>query len=176
MRRNVPFKPGFVELVCVLASIFFVSCSTHMTTRASGVRLVGPEQAYEMEAQCDFLANVSGKANWFLFSDTAHNNALNEILDQAGELGATHLFVNRANFRMLFGEAYFCANCQNEKGEPITEGCEDKDGNAVPLRDMAECKGDGNTWIGTPRDQARCEEKGGKWVTNKDVLRGEKKK
>lgn len=143
-----------------------------MSTRASAVRLVSPEQAHEIEGQCDFLANVSGEGHWMLLTDVAHNNALNEILDHAAELGATHLFINKGNFRKLFGEAYFCVYCQDEKGEPDTARCEDKKGNAVSAKDMEECRANGNVWVGIARDRARCEEKGGKWVTNRDVLRG----
>lgn len=162
----------FISLLNILA---LASCSSTLSTRASRVRLISAMQAHQVESECEFLANVTGSyprggcclclgypGCW-----TYNNNALNELLDHAAELGATHVFVNLGNNQELRGEAYRCAVCQDEYGMPdvsyceLPDGsrdkgfCQDADGN---VKGQAHCEGA----IGTNKKE--CEENCGEWV------------
>jgi hypothetical protein len=160
-----------VFLTFLLISIFPVACATHISTRAAKVRVVSTEQAHECEIQCKFVGNVTGDAFWMLHPDIAYNNALNEVLDHAAEVGATHVFVNYGYHRDLRGEAYFCAHCVDENGVPDSFKCIDKDGNLTHIKKEKRCVREGNQWLVPADIKEKCEAKDWFWVPNKDVLR-----
>lgn len=180
---NMIFNKNVRLLICCLGLLFvFSSCATDLATRATRVRLVTAEKAKEMEDQCEFIGNVVGRSDWIFSAKVAHHNALAELLDNAAEIGATHLFVNRGSFRQLMGEAFYCARCVDKNDNPDVDRCEDKSGNPVAIDSKVKCEAEGNLWVLGPANQIVCEAKGGYWVINKDVLRkpetqpGEEKK
>jgi hypothetical protein len=174
--------------------LFLASCSSTLSTRASHVRLVSAVQAQEVETQCEFLGNVSGTPSFwgYVFYGfglwgsywTYSNEALNEMLDNAAELGATHVFVNRGNSLELRGEAFVCAYCRMPDGEADTAACLGPDGE--PDEDacvdakgkpagMAHCEGAeadgadacaeaGGTWV-PDVSKMECEGQGNTWVS-----------
>ncbi len=169
-------KIGRLTLLIFLSSaLFLTACGPPLSTRGSRVRLVTVEQTYEIEKQCNFLGNVRGSAlfpygcvfSWGFMRDTFYAGALNELLDNAAELGASHVFVNQGDGPFLIGEAYFCAFCLMPDGRPDEDYCEGPDGR----RDVGYCvDGFGNRVGAAHCDGAegkireKCEENGGKWV------------
>jgi hypothetical protein len=157
-------------------------------------------QAQEVETQCEFLGNVSGTPSFwgYVFYGfglwgsywTYSNEALNEMLDNAAELGATHVFVNRGNSLELRGEAFVCAYCRMPDGEADTVACLGPDGE--PDEDacvdakgkpagMAHCEGAeadgpdacaeaGGTWVPAV-SKMECEGQGNTWVTRAKTRR-----
>ena len=160
-------------LICLTALTFLVSCTVRQTTRATRVRLVSVEQAHMCEDECEFLGNVTGYSCWFMTRGFAHNNALHELQDNAVELGATHVFVNRGAKRSLRGEAYFCAFCKDVDGKPIDSYCLDEEGNKNYTVDKEICSEKEHTWVSKPNSREKCERREGTWVPNEDMLRRE---
>lgn len=173
-RAILPVK-SWAILFCMIAPLIFMSCATHIATRATQVRLVSALRAQDVENICEFLGNVTGsdfpKGGCLSWSDVwqriAYNNALNELMKNADELGATHLFVNMGYYYDLRGEAFVCAYCLGPKGEPDVAYCLDEYGDP----DMAYCQ----DFEGKPTGNARCDgadkdneteciECGGKWI------------
>lgn len=182
-----------VILICLVAAFALVlaSCATEMSTRATRVRLVSVDQINECEVQCEFLGNVQGESypygGWLFWLYTprriAYNNALNELLDNAAELGATHVYVNLGDYPDLRGEAYSCCYCKAVDGKPDEDYCQFSDGkrDAAYCRDSngevvggayckyaegkdpAECKANGGTWV-PAIDKKECENKGSEWI------------
>ena len=185
-------KATGVILVCLIAAftLALASCATEMSTRASRVRLVSVDQMNECEVRCEFLGNVQGESypcfGWLFWSYTtrriAYNNALNELLDNAAELGATHVYVNLGDYPDLRGEAYSCCYCIGPDGNPDEDYCRLADGKrdaaccrdsndkvigeacckCAEGKDPAECKANGGTWV-PAIDEKECENKGGGW-------------
>jgi hypothetical protein len=175
-RRIFFFKSGLIS-ISLLTILTLASCSSYSTlsTRASRVRLVSALQAHQVESECEFLGNVTGLYTregcclclgypgcW-----TYNNKALNQLLDHAAELGATHVFVNLGNNQELRGEAYLCAYCQDVYGDPDIAYCELPDG----TRDMGFCqdidgniKGQAHCENAIGQNKKECEENCGKWV------------
>jgi hypothetical protein len=179
-------------LVSMVSALLLTSCATEMSTRASRVRLVSAVQAHQVENKCKFLGNVSGASffwggcclSWGFLREVPYNNALNELLDNAAELGATHVFVNLGTGEGLRGDAYRCAYCrapdgdpdvgycQGRDGKPDVALCHDPDGNIVGSafcegaegKNRAECKANCGKWV-PAIDQNTCEADGNKWVT-----------
>jgi hypothetical protein len=185
-------KATGVIFVCLIAAFTLVlaSCATEMSTRASRVRLVSVDHINECEVQCEFLGNVQGESyqsGWLFWSYTArriaYNNALNELLDNAAELGATHVYVNLGDYPDLRGEAYSCCYCRTPDGKPdedycrFADGkrdaacCRDRDGKVIGAahcecaegKDPVECKANGGKWI-PAIDKKECEKRSGKWI------------
>lgn len=169
-------KMGLVFII-LITPLILASCATHIATKATQVRLVSAMQAQDVEDQCEFLGNITGSdfpfpcgsflSWWDVWRRIAHNNALNELMNNAAELGATHLFANLGNYYDLRGEAYICAYCQGVNGEPDVAYCLDADGNP----DVAYCGDNDGNPVGTvycegaeKEDQTECEECGGKWI------------
>jgi len=198
MKGDVTKKLSDRSVLLFVGLLFLLSlsaCATKSTlsTRASQVRLVSALEAHAVEGQCKFLGNVAAidRYRWsWLFWDNLYggywdydNKALNELLDHAAELGATHVFVNLGNGRELRGEAYCCADCRGPDGRPDTEYCEDKKGaeieglcqdaesgvtGAAYCADAAgddpnACKENGGQWI-PAWTQAACESRGNRWI------------
>lgn len=175
---KLPYRSVLIFLF--LSSLLSLSaCATKSTlsTRASQVRLVSALEAHAVEGQCKFLGNVSAidRYHWsWLFWGNLYggywdydNKALNELLDHAAELGATHVFVNLGNGRELRGEAYCCAYCRGPDGRPDTEYCEDEKGALIEgLCQDAESGVTGTAHCEDAEgdDQDTCKENGGKWV------------
>ena len=186
-------KKIMIRPICLIVVLTLFSCATatDLSTRASGVRLVNTMQAHDVEAQCRFLGNVQGTyfpsfgcLLWFhTIRRIAYNNALNELLDNAAELGATHIFVNLGDYPDLRGEAYCCCYCKGPDGKPdedycqLADGsrdaacCEDSQGKVIGAayckyaegKDPAECKANAGTWVAAI-DEKECEDRGGKWI------------
>lgn len=178
-------------LSCIIFTLILTSCATEISTRASRVRLVSAVQAHQVENKCKFLGNVSGASffwggcclSWGFLREVPYNNALNELLDNAAELGATHVFVNLGTGEGLRGEAYGCACCRGADGDPdvgYCQGpdgipdialCQDPDGKVVDTafcegaegKDREECELNCGKWI-PAIDQSSCEANGNKWV------------
>ncbi|MBW1801813.1 MAG: hypothetical protein JRJ85_13905 [Deltaproteobacteria bacterium] len=168
-------------LVYLITVLIITSCASTSTlsSRASRVRLVSALQAHEVEDQCHFLGNVTGTSSLgscclFRFelyeSQWNYNDdALNQLLDHAAELGATHVFVNLGNGMELRGEAYLCARCEDADGNPDMDYCEMPDG----LRVGSYCQTEDGNRIGAAHcegcegaetmNEAECREKCGKW-------------
>jgi hypothetical protein len=116
-RRTAFHREGILLLTIVSAMLLLSACSSTSTlsTRASRVRLISAVQAHSAETQCEFLGNVSGTyaysscclvgSNFFGSYWNYNERALNELLDNAAELGATRVFVNLGNGLELRGEA-----------------------------------------------------------------------
>ncbi|HIJ39784.1 MAG TPA: hypothetical protein HPP90_01720 [Deltaproteobacteria bacterium] len=170
---------------CRLAAIFFIalfilsSCGPPLATRASRVRIVNVEQIREVENQCEFLANVRGSNmfayccifSWGFLNDTFYGGAFNELLDNAAELGATHVFVNQGDGPYLIGEAFFCAFCIGPDGKPDENYCVGQDGR----RDIGHCEDEFGARVGEAKcegaegkNRPECKANGGKWIPSLD--------
>ena len=184
-------KTGLIALFLILLSVVLTSCGPPLSTRASQVHLVNVEQIRKVVNQCDFLGNVRGSAlfpyccvfSWGFLGDTFYAGALNELMDNAAELGASHVFVNMGDGPFLIGEAYFCAFCIGPEGKPDEAFCMGEDGRrdvgfcedqfANPVgtasckgatgNDRNECKANGGKWI-PALDQPTCEKQGNTWM------------
>jgi hypothetical protein len=189
------FRCTKVVLLIFSATVLLGACSSTSTlsTRASQIRLINALQAHHVESRCEFLGNVTGIHPYnscCLFGFTLYGSywnyndyALNHLLDNAAELGATHVFVNMGNGLEMRGEAYLCAQCidsegmadedycLDSEGKPEMDFCMDNEGNRIG---SAQCQGaDGDTpekcranrgkWI-PGIQQAQCEAKGNAWV------------
>ena len=159
-----------------LFMVFFIcACATDMTTRATRVRVVNVEQVQRCEKECEFLGNVKGRAFpgagiiswWSVGRSIAYNNALDRILDNAAELGATHVFIDFGDYNELRGEAYRCYVCVTDQGVPDVDKCMDIDGS--PDKDL--CVDNQNQPVGvahcegqSAKSLLQCVSKGGKWV------------
>ena len=131
MKTLFNYRPGILRmLVLACFTLCLGSCtSSHLTTRASQVYLLTATQIHHAESECEFLGNVIGSSNW------SYETALNELLDNAAELGATHVFVNIGRKKYLRGEAYACAYCEGPDGNPDVGYCVDARG----IKDTAYC-------------------------------------
>lgn len=179
------------KYLLLLLSVSFLSCATDMTSRATRVRIVNVEQVHQCETECEFLGNVKGRAFpgagllswWGVGRSLAYNNALDELLDNAAELGATHVFIDFGDYHELRGEAYRCYICIDKNGQPDTDKCVDINGKpdkAVCLdkegrpfgiahcegadaSTLIECLARGGKWIPSITED-ECKKKGYKWV------------
>jgi hypothetical protein len=162
--------PYFIIAIALLLG----SCATtHVSTRASKARLITAEQVQLCEKNCQFLGQVTGMSYywWFFNSEISHNNALNELLKDAVELGATHVFVNTGNYRSLRGDAYVCSFCQLEDGKRDKKHCENDKGEFIIALNQQQCEQRGNNWIKRADNRHTCESKGGTWIPDPDILR-----
>jgi len=174
MKNKVKTTGGV--LFCIAAALILTSCATDMSTRASRVRLISAEQVHQCEVQCEALGNVQGSSLpaggclswWGTVKQIAHNNALNELLDNAAEIGATHVFVNLGDYPDLRGEAYRCAYCQDPQGNPDVAYCVDA---GTGKRKKAYCRGTDGKILGAAycrgaegKDPADCRANGGEWT------------
>lgn len=180
-KRASDYLPGTrIVLLILLAAFLFGACSSTSTlsSRASQIRLISALQAHEVESKCEFLGNVTGTCPYnscCLFGFSLYGSywnyndyALNHLLDNAAELGASHVFVNMGNGLEMRGEAYLCAQCIDSYGNPDEDYCLDSGG--VPETDFcldeegkrigaAHCEGaDGDT-------PEKCKANRGKWIT-----------
>lgn len=188
----VRIKSGFV-LLCLIAPLVLVSCATKLSTRASRVYLLSAVQVHEVEAQCEFLGNVTGTSffssggclswcvggllSWNILGRTGYNNSLNELLDNAAEIGATHVFVNLGSGPDMRGAAYCCAYCLGPDGNPDRGYCLGPDNNP----DIAYCEDIDGNLVGAAHcegaegeNQAECEANCGKWIPAIDQIECEK--
>ncbi len=167
------------SVVVLLVLLFFFSgnligCSpVDIPMRASLVKSVTAEQSHYLEYECQYLGEVLGFSSWSLFrsKDVAHNNALNELLDNAAELGATHVFVNRGNYSTLRGEAYLCSYCRLPDGTPDISVCRDEQNRDINGLNRITCEKKGFQWHLRALDQETCIERNGVWLPDYDVLR-----
>lgn len=178
-------------LACLLTSLILSSCASDISTRASRVYMVSAIQIQRVESECEFLGNVRGSSffwggcclSYLAWRDVAYNNALNELLDNAAEIGATHVFVNLGTGEGLRGDAYRCTYCRGPDGNPDTAYCRGPDGNpdigyctdseakrvgaahceGAEGQDRAECDKNCGKWI-PDLNQKACKEKGYKWA------------
>lgn len=173
-------KPGLTWLLPCLLALVLCACGatpSTLSSRASRVRLISAVQAHEVENRCIFLGNVTGSARGglgglrgFVWKESWWNynsHTLNELLDNAAELGATHVFVNLGDGLELRGEAFRCAYCRLPDGNPDHGYCRTPDG----MPDMNLCVDTEGNEIGTPhcdgaeaRTPMECRIRGGKWV------------
>ena len=166
-------KKFFIVHGIVLTLFCLVGCTaTDLSMRASLVKLTTVEQAHILEYECQYLGSVVGASYWYQFEsqDVGHNNALNELLDNAAELGATHVFVNRGNYHDLRGEAYYCAYCRLADGKADVSRClhEEKE---ISGLDRLNCVKKRYHWHMRALDEQTCIERGGTWLPDRDVLR-----
>jgi len=175
-RRKPTMRTSFsVVLVCLLSMLLLNSCATHIATRATQVRLVSALQAQNVEDQCEFLGNVTGTefpyggclSWWQVWRRISYNNALNEMMKNAAELGATHMFANTGDYYDLRGEAFVCAYCLGSDEEPDLAYCLDIDGQP----DEAFCMDDDGNMVGGKHcegydadNRKDCEACDGRWV------------
>jgi hypothetical protein len=160
---------------CLLATLILTSCASDLSTRASRVYMVSAIQIPRVESECEFLGSVRGASflwggcclSYLAWRDVAYNNALNELLDNAAEIGATHVFVNLGTGEGLRGDAYRCAYCRGPDGNPDTAYCRGPDGNP----DEGYCTDPERNRVGEAHcegakgdDRAECEKSCGKWV------------
>lgn len=166
-------KRGLILLLFL--SFFTLSCATDMSTRATRVRIVNVEQVQQCEKECEFLGNVKGRAFpgagliswWSVGRSIAYNNALDQLLDNAAELGATHVFIDFGDYNELRGEAYRCYICITKQGTPDVDKCMDINGNP----DKAMCIDKKGKAVGIPyckgasaKTLLECVSRGGKWI------------
>lgn len=152
-------------LIILIACLLFClgSCTSRLTTRASQVYLLSALQVRHVESECEFLGNVTGASWW------SYEKALNELTDNAAEIGATHVFVNIGRKNYLRGEAYRCAYCQAPDGNPDVGYCADAEGN----KDTAYCIDEDGNRIGQAHCKGaegetsqECEKNCGTWVSS----------
>ncbi|MBW1783365.1 MAG: hypothetical protein JRL30_21810 [Deltaproteobacteria bacterium] len=162
-------------LSCLIAAMTLSSCASELSTRASRVYMVSTLQIQKVESECEFLGSVTGASflwggcclSYLAWRDVAYNNALNELLDNAAEIGATHVFVNLGTGEGLRGDAYRCTYCRGPDGKPDTAYCQGPDGHP----DIAYCvNADGNR-VGAAhcdgaegKDRTECEKNCGRWI------------
>ena len=166
-------------LPCLFASLVMTSCASELSTRGSQVYMVSAIQIQRVESECQFLGSVTGSSflwgrcclSYVGWRDIAYHNALNELLDKAAEMGATHVFVNLGTGEDLRGDAYCCAYCQGPDGRPDVAYCQRPDGRP----DMGYCVDLQGNRVGEARcegaegrDQTECEKNGGKWIPEID--------
>jgi len=195
------YLPCLRILLILFAAILCVACSSTSTlsTRASQIRLISALQAHEIESKCEFLGNVTGTHPYnscCLFGFTLYGSywnyndyALNHLLDNAAELGASHVFVNLGNGLEMRGESYLCAKCVDSygnpdqdycldpEGKPEVDFCVDNEGNRIGAGhcqgaegDTPEkCKANRGKWIPSIL-QAQCEARGHAWVNKSGDL------
>jgi len=179
-KRNAAFHIKCMALLpCLLVSLMLTSCASDLSTRASRVYMVSAVQIQRVESECEFLGTVRGASflwggcclSYVAWRDVAYNNALNELLDNAAEIGATHLFVNLGTGEGLRGDAYRCAYCLGPGGDPDTAYCRGSDGDP----DSGYCTDSEGNRVGEAhcegtegRDKAECEKNCGKWVPEMD--------
>lgn len=164
-----------VLLPCLLATLILASCASDLSTRASRVYMVSAIQIQRVESECEFLGSVRGSSffwggcclSYLAWRDVAYNNALNELLDNAAEIGATHVFVNLGTGEGLRGDAYRCTYCRGPDGNPDTAYCQGPDGD----RDVAFCTDREGKRVGAAhcegaegQNPAECEKNCGKWI------------
>ncbi len=182
-------------VICLLASFLLSSCASEISTRASRVYMVSAIQIQRVETECEFLGNVTGSSffwggcclSYLAWRDITYNNALNELLDNAAEIGATHVFVNLGTGEGLRGDAYRCTYCRGPDGNPDTAYCLGPDGeqdeaccmdihgNRVGVahcegaegKNKAECEQNCGTWVPEITEKA-CKESGHKWLPAAD--------
>lgn len=162
-------------LPCLLVSLILASCASDLSTRASRVYMVSAIQIQRVESECEFLGNVRGASffwggcclSYVAWRDVAYNNALNELLDNAAEIGATHVFVNLGTGEGLRGDAYRCTYCRGPDGDPDTAYCRGPDGNP----DVGYCTDSEGNRVGAARcegaegeNRTECEKNCGKWI------------
>jgi len=163
-------------LPCLLISLVLTSCASDLSTRGSRVYMVSAIQIQRVESECEFLGNVRGASffwgacclSYLAWRDVAYNNALNELLDNAAEIGATHVFVNLGTGEGLRGDAYRCTYCRGPDGEPDTAYCRGPEGDP----DVGYCTDPEGKRVGAAhcegaegQDQAECEKNCGKWIS-----------
>lgn len=175
MKKKKAIFPLPLPLLSLVLACFLAAsgCATDISTRSTQVKLVSAEQAHILEYDCQFVGNVIGSSHWYLFAaqKVAYNNALNELLDNAAEIGATHLFVNLGNYQDLRGEAYYCAYCELANGKPDRSKCLDADGALDYAKERDKCEAKGFTWITKALDRVTCEDRGGTWRADGDIMR-----
>lgn len=161
-------------LLCLIAALTLTSCATELSTRASRVYMVSAVQVHKVEGDCEYLGSVTGSSffwggcclSYLAWRDVAYNNALNELLDNAAELGATHVFVNLGTGEGLRGDAYRCAYCRGPDGKPDMAYCRGPDGGP----DIGYCIDSEGHRVGEAHcegsqgeNKAECEKNCGKW-------------
>ncbi len=174
MRSDYPIH-RVILLSAILTSIILSSCASDQSTRASRIYMVSAVQVQRVETECEFLGTVRGASflwggcclSYLAWRDVAYNNALNELLDNAAEIGATHVFVNLGTGEGLRGDAYRCTYCRGPDGDPDTAYCQGPDGN----RDVASCTDAEGRRVGLAhcegaegRDPAECMKNSGRWI------------
>ncbi len=151
-------------------SLLIASCAIPMNEEASHIKQVTVAQSHILDYECEFLAEVTGSSSAFS-RDTAHNNALNELLDNAAKLKATHVFINKGNFKDLRGAAYYCAYCKLADGKADTNKCVDTNSDKIDLPDRPTCEKKGYIWYLKALNEKTCEKRGGSWLPDRDILR-----
>ncbi|MDZ7697301.1 MAG: hypothetical protein U5R49_10380 [Deltaproteobacteria bacterium] len=161
-------------LIALFAMVTLTSCATELSTRASGVYMLSAVQVHKVESKCEYLGSVTGASflwggcclSYVAWRDVAYNNALNELLDNAAELGATHVFVNLGTGEGLRGDAYRCAYCRGPDGNPDLAYCQGPDGRP----DVGYCVdsegkrvGKAHCEGGEGENKAACEKDCGEW-------------
>ncbi len=142
-------KKGMLySLLVVVFLMGTISCSSQISTRGSQVYLLTAAQVHKVETECEYIGHVVGKS-WY-----SYETALNTLMDNAAELGATHLFVNIGRKHYLRGEAYVCAYCKGKDGMPDVGVCVDEQG----LPDQGYCRDEDGNIVG----QAQCKKAAGK--------------
>lgn len=102
------FIPAFI---CLISGFILLSCATAPSPQASRVREASAGQVQG----CEFLGNVRGSSGLSgIFREAGYNNALNDLMENAAKLGATHVVVQHkdpsywSSGQYLRGEAYRC--------------------------------------------------------------------
>ena len=158
----------------VFITLILAGCAARdISMRGSLVKLVTAEQAHILEYECRQLGNVVGNTYWYQFMTdaAAHDSALNELLDNAAELGATHVFVNRGNYSSLRGEAYLCSYCRLPDGTADISRCLNDKGREVIGLDRISCEKKRYHWYMRSLDRETCIDRGGDWIPDRDILR-----
>lgn len=172
--KKYPITSSILFFSLLLPWLILSGCTaTDISMRASLVKQTTATQAHLLEYECQYVGNVLGGSYWYQFTSetVAHNNALNELLDNAAELGATHVFVNRGNYSDLRGEAYACSYCLLANGKPDISTCLDEEGQHVAGLERLSCQKKGFTWHMRSLDQATCINRDGEWLPDHDNLR-----
>jgi len=95
-------------VILVLASTFGASCSTSLTTAGANIKLLSENQ----KSSCQSVGVVTGSSN--AGATPGHNaeNAMNEVRNEAAELGGNALEIigttASGSAQTVIGEAFIC--------------------------------------------------------------------
>jgi hypothetical protein len=133
-RTLTPTPKGATEEVkrfgphALFMPVLFLSCATTLSPSASHVEMVPQERLGD---GCSFLSNVMGSSSLTGVSRyTGFNNAVNEMIERAAQLGATHVVLDPTSEASYWttseiarGKAYRCAQVRGPAVRAEQVGC-----------------------------------------------------
>lgn len=90
-------------LVLVLTAVALAGCATALTEQGQRIIRVDENKIKD----CKFLGEVAGHSSYggFVMQETGKNYAMNEAINQAGQMNATHIVFTKAEGGYFGGQA-----------------------------------------------------------------------